>query len=472
MSTKSFLLIVLLSLSSFARAQKKWGLQECIDYALKNNLTVQQSALNNKDSKVALNQSKANYLPTVNGFGTNNFNFGRSIDPFTNTFQNQQIRSNNFGVTGSVVLFNGLQNYTSMQQNELLYKASEYDLNQAINNLSLSVANAYLTILLNDEILSSARIQAENTKKQLERTEKLYNAGSVSIGNVLDLKAQYANEQLNITNAQNQVKLAYLVLWQLLELPYDETNTIEKVAVDVPKEEPAISTNALVTSYSARGPEIQSAEIRLLAAQKGLTLAKSGRSPKLTMNGSVNTTYSQSFMRSTGYDYLGTRILYFDQNNVPVTAPYYSSTGTEVTPFNQQLKDNLGKSLGFTLSVPVLNNWQVNNNIQRSKISLERSKLNLNQTRNQVYRTITQAVLDLEAAKARYAAAMNSYEAGNLSYKNAEQRFNAGAMNFTDYTVSKNNFMRAEATMLQAKYEFIFRQRVVDFYNGKPITLQ
>jgi len=472
MSAKSFLLIVLLFLSSFARAQKKWGLQECIDYALKNNLTVQQSALTNRDSKVALNQSKANYLPAVNGFGTNNFNFGRSIDPFTNTFQNQQIRSNNFGVTGSVVLFNGLQNYTAMQQNELLYKASEFDLNQAINNLSLSVANAYLTILLNDEILSSARIQAENTKKQLERTEKLYNAGSVSIGNVLDLKAQYANEQLNITNAQNQVKLAYLILWQLLELPYDENNTIEKVAIDVPKEEPAVSTNALVTSYSARGPEIQSAEIRLLAAQKGLTLAKSGRSPKLTMNGSVNTTYSQSFMRSTGYDYLGTRILYFDQNNVPVTAPYYSSTGTEVTPFNQQLKDNLGKSLGFTLSVPVLNNWQVNNNIQRSKINLERSKLNLNQTRNQVYRTITQAVLDLEAAKARYAAAMNSYEAGNLSYKNAEQRFNAGAMNFTDYTVSKNNFMRAEATMLQAKYEFIFRQRVVDFYNGKPITLQ
>lgn len=472
MSAKSFLLIALLFLSSFARAQKKWGLQECIDYALKNNLTVQQSALNNKDSKVALNQSKANYLPTVNGFGTNNFNFGRSIDPFTNTFQNQQIRSNNFGVTGSVVLFNGLQNYSAMQQNELLYKASEYDLNQAINNLSLSVANAYLSILLNDEILSSTRIQAENTKKQLERTEKLYNAGSVSIGNVLDLKAQYANEQLNITNAQNQVKLAYLILWQLLELPYDENNTIEKVAIDIPKGEAVVSTNALVTSYSTRGPEIQSAEIRLLAAQKGLTLAKSGRSPKLTMNGSVNTTYSQSFMRSTGYDYLGTRILYFDQNNVPVTAPYYTSTGTEVTPFNQQLKDNLGKSLGFTLSVPVLNNWQVNNNIQRSKINLERSKLNLNQTRNQVYRTITQAVLDLEAAKARYAAAMNSYEAGNLSYKNAEQRFNAGAMNFTDYTVSKNNFMRAEATMLQAKYEFIFRQRVVDFYNGKPITLQ
>lgn len=472
MSAKSFLLIALLFLSSFVHAQKKWGLQECIDYALKNNLTVQQSALNNMDSKAALNQSKANYLPTVNGFGTNNFNFGRSIDPFTNTFQNQQIRSNNFGVTGSVVLFNGLQNYTAMQQNELLYKASEYDLNQAINNLSLSVANAYLSILLNDEILSSTRIQAENTKKQLERTEKLYNAGSVSIGNVLDLKAQYANEQLNITNAQNQVKLAYLILWQLLELPYDENNSIEKVAIDIPIGDPAVSTNALVTSYSTRGPEIQSAEIRLLAAQKGLTLAKSGRSPKLTMNGSVNTTYSQSFMRSTGYDYLGTRILYYDQNNVPVTAPYYSSTGTEVTPFSQQLKDNLGKSLGFTLSVPVLNNWQVNNNIQRSKINLERSKLNLNQTRNQVYRTITQAVLDLEAAKARYTAALNSYEAGNLSYKNAEQRFNAGAMNFTDYTVSKNNFMRAEATMLQAKYEFIFRQKVVDFYNGKPITLQ
>jgi outer membrane protein len=472
MSAKSFWLVALFLLTSFSYAQKKWGLQECMDYALKNNLTVRQSALNNMDSKLTLNQSKANYLPTVNGFGTNNFNFGRSIDPFTNTFQNQQIRSNSFGVTGSVVVFNGLQNYTAMQQNELLFKASEYDLNQAMNNLLLSVANAYLTILLNDEILTSTRIQAENTKKQLERTEKLYEAGSISIGNILDLKAQYANEQLSITNAQNQVKLAYLILWQLLELPYDENNTIEKVAIDIPLTESTVLTNTLVASYSTRGPEIQSAEIRLLAAQKGLTLARLGRSPKLTMNGSVNTTYSQSFIRSTGSVYLGTRILYFDQNNVPVTAPYYSSTGAEITPFNQQIKDNIGKSLGFTLSVPVLNNWQVNNAIQRSKINLERSKLNLNQTRNQVYRTITQAVLDLDAAKARYAAAMNSYEAGNLSYKNAEQRFNAGAMNFTDYTVSKNNFMRAEATMFQAKYEFIFRQKVVDFYNGKPITLQ
>lgn len=444
-SVKRFLIIGICCLSLQAGAQKKWTLQECIDYALKNSITVQQSDLTTRDARVTQMQGKTNYLPTVNGFATNNFNFGRSIDPFTNTFVNQRIRSNSFGVSSALTLFNGLQNYSTLKQNELLFKASQYDMEQVKNDLSLSVANAFLTVLLNEEILAGTRLQIDNTRKQLERTDKLYQAGSVNIGNVLDLKAQLANEQLNVVTAQNQVKMAFLALWQLMELPYDPNNQIEHPLLNVPSAAESVFVSALYEGYATRAPEFQSANMRLLAAGRSLDLAHGGRSPRLTLNGNISTTYSESFR---------------------------SATTRQVIPFSQQLKDNQGKSLGFTLSIPVLNGWAVNNNIQRAKVNIERSKLNQKQTNNQAYRTITQAVLDLEAAKARFEAASNSYEASNLSYKNAEQRFNVGALNFTDYSVLKNNFMRAETVMIQAKYEYIFRQKVVDFYSGKPIILQ
>jgi len=459
-------------LSSGLYAQKVWTLQECMDYAAKNNLVVQQSGLNVKDARNSRDQSAYNMLPTANGFATNNFNFGRSIDPFTNTFSDQQIRNNSFGISSSVTLFGGFQNMHNMKQQELLYKASRYDLDNTLNNLGLQVANAYLTVLLNEEILSAARIQSDNTKTQLDRAEKLYAAGSINVSNVLDLKAQKANEDLNVVNAQNQVQLAYLGLWQLLEMPYDEKNTIEtpKLAEPAVVEEPVAAQ--LFNSYVGRGPDIQAAQTRALASKYALRMARSGRSPRLTLNGNINTTYSESFLQSTGTLQLGTRILYYDNNGNPVSAPYSIPTGYEITPFNTQLSNNLGKSIGFTLSVPILNNWNVNTNIQRAKINMERSRLSEQQVRNQVYRTITQATTDLKAAKVRYAAAKNSYEATGVSFRNAEQRFNVGAMNFTDYSVAKNNHMRAETTMLQARYELIFRMKVVDFYNGKPIALQ
>jgi outer membrane protein len=460
------------ALSTAVYAQKVWTLQECLDYAAKNNLVVQQSGLNVKDARNSRDQSVYNMLPTANGFATNNFNFGRSIDPFTNTFSNQQIRNNSFGVSSSVTLFGGLQNMHNMKQQELLYKASRYDLDNTLNNLGLQIANAYLTILLNEEILLAARIQSDNTKTQLDRAEKLYSAGSINISNVLDLKAQKANEDLNVINAQNQLQLAYLALWQLLEMPYDEKNTIEKPRLAEPAvmEEPVAAQ--LFNSYTGRGPDIQAAQTRALASRYALRMARSGRSPRLTLNGNINTTYSESFLQSTGTLQLGTRILYYDNNGNPVSAPYSIPTGYEITPFNTQLSNNLGKSIGFTLSIPILSNWTVNTNIQRAKVNMERSRLNEQQVRNQVYRTITQATTDLKAAKVRYAAAKNSYEAAGASFRNAEQRFNLGAMNFTDYSVAKNNHMRAETTMLQARYELIFRMKVVDFYNGKPIALQ
>lgn len=472
MGKKILFALLLSAVSGIANAQKAWTLQECIDYATKNNLSIQQSGLNVKDARTTRDQSMLNTLPTVNGFATNNYNFGRSIDPFTNSFSNQQIRNNSFGVSSSVTLFGGLQNIQNIKQQELLYKASMYDMDNSMNNLSLSVANAFLTVLLNEEILSAARLQSENTISQLDRAEKLYAAGSINISNVLDLKAQKANEELSIVNAQNQLQLAYLSLWQLLEMPYDDKNTVSKPKLDAPKvvEEPL--AGQLFSSYSGRGPDIQAAQTRALAARYSLRAAHAGRSPRLTLNGNINTTYSESFLQSTGSQQIGTQVLYIDNNGNPVTVPYSIPTGYEITPFNTQLSNNLGKSLGFTLSVPILNNWSVNSNVQRAKVNMQRSKLNEQQVRNQVYRTITQATTDLKAAKARYEAAKNSFDAAGNSFRNADQRFKLGAMNFTDYSLAKNNHTRAETTMIQAKYELIFRMKVVDFYNGKPITLQ
>lgn len=457
-----------------AGAQTYWTLEDCINYALKNNIAVQQSQVQLNIAGENLKQSQLNLLPSVNGQATNNYNFGRSIDPFTNTYAQQQIRSNAFSLNGSLTLFSGLQNQNTIKQQADTRKAAQEDLQATKNTISLNVANAFLQVVLNEELVRINTEQIKTTETQLDRVHKLVEAGSLPLNNEYDVRAQLASEKLNLVTAENQVKLAYLNLWQLMM--YREAGENDKVKAPEITQDfenlPVYAPQTVYANFSATAPELQAAEYRIRSSQYALKVAQGGRSPRLALNASINTLYSESFRTFSGYTAVGSRVLYIDNTGTPVLVPYEVPTTSSVTPFSQQLNDNLGKFVGFNLSIPIFNGWQVNNNIKNARNNLSLSTLNHEQIENNVFREVSTAVTEYEAAKARYTSAKENVEAQKKSYEFATVRNESGLMNYAEYSVIKNNYQRAETSLAQAKYELLFRMKTIEFYNTGKITNQ
>ncbi|MCC6691131.1 MAG: TolC family protein, partial [Bacteroidia bacterium] len=262
-----------------------WDLQQCIDYALKTNLQLKQTQLNADLGKVNLTQSEAAVLPAVNSFVSHTYNYGRTIDQYTNTFANSTVLSQNMYISGSLSLFSGLQKYNTIKQNQYTYIANKFDVDKSRNDIALNVANAYLQILLNRELLTIAQNQVAITKNQVERTQKLYDAGAVAKGNLLDLQAQQATDELSAATAQNQVDLAYLALVQYMNLDSVSGFEIQKPELTIPAENILINSPLQIYEQAAKQlPEIKSAEMKLQSARRGIAVAKGGISPQLTLN--------------------------------------------------------------------------------------------------------------------------------------------------------------------------------------------
>lgn len=472
MRVKLYLLITLWVMAfSATQAQTYWTLEDCINHALKNNLTVQQSEAQLGTAANNLQQSKFSLLPTINGSASQNYNFGRSIDPFTNTFAVQQIRSNNFSINGSLTVFNGLQTQNTIKQNEQNHKAAKNDLQATKNTMALNIANAFLQVVLNEEVVEINKKQVATTQQQLERTQKLVQAGRQAINAELDIKAQLANEKLTLITAENQLKMAYLSLWQLMMKEPTETDKVQKPTLSQNFENlVSFSSNTVYSNFSTTAPEIQAAQYRINSALYSKKVAMGARSPRIMLNGSISTLFSESFKTYGGYTTIGSRVLYIDNNNNPVLAPYQIPTTSEVTPFNNQINDNLGKFVGVSVSIPIFNGWQVNTAISNAKNNIQIAELNKKQAENTVYREVTTAVTEYEAAKTRYDAAKENFEAQQKSYDFATLRNEAGLMNFAEMALIKNNFARAETTLAQAKYELLFRMKTIEFYNTGKIT--
>lgn len=452
-------------------AQTTWTLEECINYALKNNISVQQSEAQLDIATNNLQQSKLALLPTVNGSASNNYNFGRSIDPFTNTYAVQQIRSNNFSLNGNLVLFNGFQNQNTIKQQTNNQRASKQDLEAAKNTMALNVAGAFLQVVLNDEVVAINKAQVQSTQQQLDRTVKLVEAGRSAINAELDIRAQLANEKLNLVNAENQLKLAYLNLWQLMMKEPDENDKVDKPNLTQNYEGlPAYSSQAIYSSFSSSSPEIRAAQYRIIGSQFGLKVAQGNRSPRITLNGSISTVFSESFKTYSGYTTIGSRELYRDLNGNPIYAPYQIPTSSQVTSFGTQLNDNLGRFVGLSMSIPIFNGGQVTNAVRNAKTNIKVAELNQKQAENNVYKEVSTAVTQYDAAKANYQSAQENFEAQKKSYEFATTRNEAGLMNFAEFALIKNNYTRAEISLAQAKYELFFRIKTIEFYNTGTIT--
>ena len=469
----SFAAIFIL-VSQSLHAQKYLSLQECIDVAIKNNITVQQKDLAKQSVKADLVQSKLALLPSLNGQLTNNYNTGFAINPATNGAQEGvTFRNNSMGVSANMTLFNGFQQTNSIRLQQSNIKASEQDVESTKNTIRLSVANAYLQILMNTELDERNVIQSNYTREQIIKQQKLYDLGAANKVKLLQLKAQAANEELTIVTGKNTLDQSYLSLWQLMNITPDSSAKIIKPEINIQKIEDEIRTpSQIYTDYLNQSPDVKAAQQRVRSAEISKLVSLGGRSPRISLNASISSFYSTQSQQGSGP--ISYSPMFYGFKDAAGTLPniFYmpAYSNFDVTPFSDQFNRNLGKALGFTLMVPIFNQWQVNTNIQKAKINGYSAHLTEKQIQNDLFKNISQAHQDFKASQKKYDANQNSFDANKESYQLAESQFTLGAINTTDYLNIKNEYLKAQSSFVQAKYELVFRRKVLDFYLGKPLN--
>ncbi|MEJ8756546.1 TolC family protein [Pontibacter sp. H259] len=468
--------------TDYASAQQasdkdKWTLREAIEQAVKSNIQVQQSKVNKQQADVNLKQSKLDLLPNINGNASHGYNYGTFRDPLTGQFDNGQIRSNNFSLSAGVPLFQGLQLQKQIRQNNYLAEASAADVLVTQNDITLQVLTSYLNILFAKELISTSELQRTSTQKQLDRARILFKAGSVAETNVLELEAQLSSDELTVINAQNQAEISRLNLVQLLNL--DDATNFDVIIPEIPDPQanPVVIAPDQVYDVAVQTmPVIKSVDLRVNSAEAGIGIARGAYYPRLSLSGGISSGYSSSrgeFGAEIIPGAFEKQFVGFETENgsnpinvyVPRTTPTFTRTG-----FSTQLDDNFGQSVGLSLTVPIFNSFIARNNVERSKLNYETAQLNAKQQRNQLRQNIEQAAADAQAAYRKYVASVAQVGSLERSFKNAELRLNSGVINSTDFTVIANNYRRAQSDLIQAKYDYFFKLKVLDFYQGKDIS--
>lgn len=481
---KYFLLLCSLVLITSLKAQEVWTIEKCVEYALTNNIQVKQQLLQVKNQQALLQQDKLSMLPSLNAGATHGYNFGQTVDRYTNEFATDRVQTDNFYLGSSVTLFEGFQKLNQVKQRQVDLEASQYDKDKFMDDITLLIATGYLQILYYKEMVKTAENQLKATELQSERLKKLVDAGALAQGDYYTLEAQRALENSQAVSAKNNLDIAYLTLVQMLDLP-----TTEGFEIESPDLELGLQPSLAVSAEQVYGfaletqPQIKSAEAKVKSSELGLSLAQGGQSPSLVLQGSIGTGYSGSAQVVVPGSY---QIYTPDVTTTPASGfipgpdgkplqNVWSFGGTadyETKPFNDQFNDNINKSISLNLNVPIFNGWSTRTNISRAKINVENSKYNLELSKLDLRKTIQQAYADANAALNNYEASTTGVNAARESFRYAEQKFNVGAMNSVDYNNSKKDFEKAESDVIRAKYEFIFKSTVLDFYMGKPITLK
>jgi outer membrane protein len=435
-------LILAASTGQLLSQQKTWSLEDCIRYAIENNIQIKQQVIQTEVQQNSLDLAKLKLVPVINGSASHDYSFGRALDQNSYQFYNQTLQSDYFYLGGSTNVFNGMQNYNSIQKSKYDVLASKEDLKYISDNVALNVALAYLQVLLNRELVASDESQLNITLQQIEKTKKLVDAGSVAKGNLLQIQAQAAQEELALINMKNMLETSYLNLTQLLEI-----KTPVGFEVDAP--EIIVNPNSVIDGTiddisqiaEKNRPEIKSSELKLTSSEYGLKIAKGGRSPRFSLNHSVNTRYT------------------------------FISGAPENVAFKEQLKNNRNSNLGLQMTIPILNGWQVSKNISNSKLEVENSQYQLEASKKQLYKSIQQSYTDATSALKKYNASIQAVASSEESFRYTEQKFNVGMVTSVDYNVAKTQLIRSQSDMSQAKYEYVFKTKVLDFYKGIPLNL-
>lgn len=470
------LLSILFSLKVTAQVEKVWSLEECINYALDNNINIKKQYLNINYQEELLLQSKLGMLPNINGYASHGYNWGQRIDPFTNEFATDRVRSNNLYLQGDLNIFSGFQQLNTVKKNKLNFQKAQFDADFFKDDISISVATEYLQTLYYLEFVEMANNQLEITNQQVERTQKLVDAGTLAKGDLLTIEAQLASEELSLVEAENNLNLAYLNLSQLMELQTTEGFEIEKPELGLIDQPEMYTPDKLYTTAVDTRPEIKSAEMGVQSSEMDLKIARGGYYPRLSLNGSLGSGYSGANLigndpfveeKEFGYFYTG--------DPVNPVSPVYTLQGGyqsyDPKPFGDQLNDNLNESMNLSLSIPIFNGWRSRSTVAQAKIGIEDANLDLQLQKNNLYKILQQAYNDAQAAFNRHKAAQKKVQATGESFKYAEQKFNVGLINSVEYNDAKKEYNNALSELIQAKYDYVFRVTVIDFYLGKPITL-
>lgn len=468
--TGLFLLLFGLS-GSWGYAQQTYTLEQCVQTAVQNSLSIQRSSLQVESAQSSYRQSKENLLPTVSGNATETFRTGRSIDPFTNQFVQTTINSTSLGVNANMVLFNGFQQSNNIKKSRLDYQAAGYDVEQQKQQVAIDVANAYLQVVMAKEQLKVAQAQRAATEAQLKRVRAQYAAGAAAENQVLDLEAQLANDDINIIAAENQLRFAKLNLQQLMN-----------VAVDTSFEVADVEISQIINPYTGRSIEelyemaaqnqysLKSAELRAESARISREIAQGRRLPTLSLSAGISSFYTSSAPEQI-FEPDGTT------TTVQVPIGYLQSNPSEVVVADQtipngkivdngfwnQMDFNLSSFVSLNLNIPIYNAGITRNAIQQSKVQERTAQIQMQETRNQLRQTVEQAYNNLLSAEITYNARLKQVEALERTFRNAEKRFELGGTSFVDYNLAKLNLARAQADLIRAKYEYLFRIKVLDY---------
>ena len=445
MKYKLTLLLIILGTITLSAQLKKWTLEECVTYAVENNLTVEQFRLDLENAQLDKSDAIGNLIPTFNGQISAQSSTGLSFNPATNEPVNIVQKSASGNVTSFVTLFDGLRNYKQIQRAKLNAIASQYRLDNLVDDIRLNVALNYLNVLSNKESLKVFEAQYAVTEQDLKRTQELVESGVLPRGDLLEIEATAATQEQQIINGKNQVLISRINLAQLLQITDYENFDIADEEFEVPPSD--ILNNSAKTIFSKAlsfRNDIKFSESNVTLAEKDLEIAKGAVFPTLGAFINYNTRYSDQF---------------FD----PFTG--------QLIPFKDQLWINDGISFGAQLNIPVFNGWSTRNGIRRSKISLEKARLQLEQDKLALETNVNQAYVDVENTAKTYEASLKTLDARRLAYDYARERYNVGVMNAFDFSQAQARVDNAAAEVIRSKYDYIFRIKVLEFYFGLPIVL-
>jgi outer membrane protein len=467
------LLACLFLAQSSAQTAETWSLQRCIEYARDNSLTLKQAQYGVEMAKLTDKQNVLARLPNINGSTTGGMQFGRTIDPTENSFVNQRITFNSFGINANLVLYSGGRINNTIKQGKVDVDAAQADGQTSFNNIAVSIANTYLQILMSQEQLENATKRRDLSARQLEQTDKLIQAGTIPANDRLDVLARIARDEQTIIQAQNAIDINYLNLKELMQLDPATPIRIERPAAVIPADADPDGLTFRETYSSALNtqPQIRRDELRLRSAELDVDIAKSALLPTVTLFGGIDTRWSSASKVVVG-SVADTFVQEVIIDQTPITVKYPGESFIlDDNPYFDQLDQNFGQNFGVNVSVPIYNNGRNKINVQRAQVGILNARIQSDLTKQQLKIDVQNAIASARAAKRSYEAGLKSVEAARVAYENAEKRFNLGVINNLQLLTARNAFDIADTELIVAKYDYLFRLKILDFYLGRELRL-
>ena len=441
MKTVVFCLVCAATLSQSSLAQtKRWSLRECCDYAIEHNISIKQQQNQCRQQEVQLSTARNSRLPDLSASASQNFSFGRGLTA-ANTYSNTNTSSTSFQLGTSVPLFTGFQIPNQIKMNQLNLEAATADLEKAKNDIRLQVAQAYVQILYDMEIGDVARRQVTIDSMQVVRLQALVDNGKAAEATLSQQKATLANSHLTATQADNNTRLAILALTQLLELPTPEDFGIVRPDLSTISDGSlaALSPDAIYAEALGLKPEIAAQQLRLQAYNRNIKIAQAGYYPTLSLSGGLGTNY-------------------------------YTTSGFTSDSFGEQLKNNFSQYIGLNLSIPIFNRFQTRNNVRTARISLENQQLQLDNTKKTLYKEIQQVYCNALNAQTKAQSSQEALASSLDAFKLMQAKYENGKATITEFNESKNNYLKSESDLVQARYELLYQQALIEFYRGRDLN--